>query len=216
MPDDLFSAYDAAYVLGALSPEDRHAFEVHLRTCGSCAEAVQELAGLPGLLARAAIDDPAALEAPPDLLPGLLLATRHEQSRQRWVSASGWLAAAACVVALVLMVVLRPTTPATVAASTSAMTSIAETPISAQISLTGVSWGTKIVLKCSYPDGGLPDGSYMLVVIDKTGNPEQVGSWKVLPGVTATMNASTDVAADDIGRLEVQTLGGQPILQLVR
>ena len=45
--------YDAgSYVLGALSPEDRVAFERHLPGCPACAQSVRELAGLPGLLSR--------------------------------------------------------------------------------------------------------------------------------------------------------------------
>lgn len=52
MTADEFATYDAAYVLGALSPEDRQAFEEHLQECDRCAAAVRELAGLPGLLAQ--------------------------------------------------------------------------------------------------------------------------------------------------------------------
>ncbi|TFC51022.1 MULTISPECIES: anti-sigma factor [unclassified Cryobacterium] len=51
MTSDRFREWDAAYLLGALSPEDRHAFERHLPTCPACAVAVAELAGLPGILA---------------------------------------------------------------------------------------------------------------------------------------------------------------------
>ena len=51
MTSDRFREWDAAYVLGALSTEDRHAFERHLPTCPACAGAVAELAGLPGILA---------------------------------------------------------------------------------------------------------------------------------------------------------------------
>ena len=56
-PDDdrehaAFAEWDAAYVLGALSPDDRHAYEDHLAGCERCRAAVAELAPLPGLLAR--------------------------------------------------------------------------------------------------------------------------------------------------------------------
>ncbi|QYF72113.1 anti-sigma factor [Cryobacterium sp. PAMC25264] len=47
---DRFREWDAAYVLGALSTEDRHDFERHLPTCPACSAAVAELAGLPGIL----------------------------------------------------------------------------------------------------------------------------------------------------------------------
>ncbi|TFD88101.1 zf-HC2 domain-containing protein [Cryobacterium lactosi] len=64
---DSFRDWDAAYVLGALSAEDRRDFERHLPTCPACAAAVAELAGLPGILAVLPAADAAALtEAPAD------------------------------------------------------------------------------------------------------------------------------------------------------
>lgn len=47
---DYYAEWDAAYVLGALSPSDRRAYERHLAECDSCRAAVAELAGMPGLL----------------------------------------------------------------------------------------------------------------------------------------------------------------------
>ena len=40
------------YVLGALSPAERRAFEAHLSRCHPCRDDLASLAGLPGLLAR--------------------------------------------------------------------------------------------------------------------------------------------------------------------
>jgi hypothetical protein len=47
---DQYAEWDAAYVLGALSPSDRRAYERHLAECDVCRSAVAELAGMPGLL----------------------------------------------------------------------------------------------------------------------------------------------------------------------
>ena len=58
---DRFREWDAAYVLGALSAEDRRDFERHLTTCPACAAAVAELAGLPGILAVLPAADAVAL-----------------------------------------------------------------------------------------------------------------------------------------------------------
>lgn len=44
--------WDGAYVLGALTPGDRHVFERHLEECERCRDAVAELAAMPGLLAQ--------------------------------------------------------------------------------------------------------------------------------------------------------------------
>ena len=48
---DQFAMYDAAYLLGALDPADRSAYEAHLADCRHCRRAVNQLAGMPGLLA---------------------------------------------------------------------------------------------------------------------------------------------------------------------
>jgi hypothetical protein len=47
-----FADWDSAYVLGALSPAERREYEGHLESCERCRRAVEELAPMPGLLAR--------------------------------------------------------------------------------------------------------------------------------------------------------------------
>ena len=68
--DDPYATWDAAYVLGSLSGNERREYEAHLATCARCRAAVAELSGMPALLAQLdaeeveALDD-AAAEAPP-------------------------------------------------------------------------------------------------------------------------------------------------------
>jgi anti-sigma-K factor RskA len=79
----------AAYVLGALAPAERQAFEAHLAACVLCAAEVRSLALVGVALAQAA---PAAAPSPP--VRARLLA----RLSARHVSAHvGWLAAAASV-----------------------------------------------------------------------------------------------------------------------
>ena len=66
---DKFAQWDAAYVLGALSPAERREFEEHLASCPSCQAAVSELAALPGLLAQLSPDDAAMLALADDSVP---------------------------------------------------------------------------------------------------------------------------------------------------
>ena len=66
---DKFAQWDAAYVLGALSPAERREFEEHLASCPSCKAAVSELAALPGLLAQLSPDDAAMLALADDSVP---------------------------------------------------------------------------------------------------------------------------------------------------
>jgi len=75
MTTDEFAFYDAAYVVGALSPTDRREFEDHLKVCAACAFSVSELAGLPGLMSRVSIDQLTAEAEPlPETLPGGVVA----------------------------------------------------------------------------------------------------------------------------------------------
>ncbi|WP_206064954.1 zf-HC2 domain-containing protein [Nocardioides sp. JQ2195] len=97
-----FEHEDGAYVLGALSPEDRIAFEKHLPGCAACATSVRELAGLPGLLSRVpapSLDaDEQPMPVPDTLLPSLLRRVRARRRRQGWYA--GGVAAAVTVIAL--------------------------------------------------------------------------------------------------------------------
>jgi Putative zinc-finger len=51
MSDDRYSDWDASYLIGALSADERREYERHLTECAACRGQVAELAGLPGLLA---------------------------------------------------------------------------------------------------------------------------------------------------------------------
>lgn len=53
---DKYADWDAAYVLGALDPEERREYAAHLEGCESCRRSVSELAALPGLLASVPAD----------------------------------------------------------------------------------------------------------------------------------------------------------------
>jgi anti-sigma factor RsiW len=54
----------AVYVLGALSPGERHRFERHLLGCTTCRDELVWLAGLRGLLARLTEAEALGLAAP--------------------------------------------------------------------------------------------------------------------------------------------------------
>jgi hypothetical protein len=170
---------DGAYVLGALSPEDRVAFERHLPGCPECAQSVRELAGLPGLLARVPVEilDPDTLPMPvPDtLLPALVREVHRSRRRRTWITAGLVAAAATIAIGAVGVATLgggdddtppsaAPTVGSTVTATATAtatptsaptaaavlMTPVGNESISGWLSLTQVGWGTRLDLECTY------------------------------------------------------------------
>ncbi|MBO0826297.1 MAG: zf-HC2 domain-containing protein [Streptosporangiales bacterium] len=220
MTEDRFASYDAAYVIGALSAQDRQEFERHLHECDECARSVRELAGMPGLLAKVPEDMVTVTDGdsgpPSSLILSLLRRVRRERRRTRWtaIGAAG-LAAAACL-ALVLAVTLRPSgTQQPVAIPTVTMTPQRAAPVFATVGLHEVAWGTRINMHCMYQhdfDGG--KHVYTMVVVDKQGDVEQLGSWNLMPGKDAKLEAGTSWQIPDIASVEVRTPSGQTVLQM--
>jgi hypothetical protein len=231
MTHDAFSRHDAAYVLGALSPADRRAFEDHLRECEGCRQAVADVAGLPGLLAKV---DPAEIDpdhpggqsgqvdpVPETLLPRLLREVQRARRRRRgWAAAS---AAAAAVAVVGVGVALgpgggspdRPPPPAAAPART--MGQVGQTGLSASVAMEEVAWGTRLTLTCTYEAQGYDDDgarpAYALVVRTRDGV-EQVATWRAVAGRAATVVAATASPRSEITSLEVRTTGGEPVLRL--
>lgn len=221
MAQDRFASYDAAYVLGALSPKDRQEYEQHLRECDACATAVRELAGMPGLLSRVPPSmlpaDDVRPDPPEDLLPRLLDRVRAERLRRRMIMiGTSALAAAACL-ALVFMIVFRPAIGVQpTAIPTATMNPVSDAPVWATIGLQEVGWGTKVDMHCMYEKrpGWNRSGVYLLVVVAKDGTEETIGSWKVEPGKDARFPAATAHPIDEIAAIEVRTASHKTLLTI--
>ena len=239
-----YSHLDGSYVLGALSPAERQEFERHLETCTTCAAAVRQLAGLPGLLARVDADvlvAPPAQEAPPDtLLPALVREVRRSGRRRSYLAAGA--AAAAMVAVSVGSLALagdlsgdettsagpQPTSTASPAGSASTdptpargqeMVPVGQVPVQASVAFESVPWGTRLSLTCTYTTGGDPYqgdqwASYSLFVRTHDGRAEQVATWRALPGRTMMLDAATASRREEIASVEVRTAGGEPVLKL--
>lgn len=229
-----FAHDDAAYVLGALSPSERLDFERHLATCDQCSTSVRSLAGMPGLLDRV---DPSVLEDPPadpplpsTLLPALSQAVESRSRRRRATVIAGLAAAAAAVAALSVPAFLAGDDdgPSVAGPGTSSpspdvetlrMSPLGEVPIKATLGLEQVTWGTRMLLTCTYDvstvDFELPDEvDYLLFVTTAQGRTEQVGSWHSVDGTTMRVPAATSVGRDDIATVEVRTTDGRVVLRL--
>jgi hypothetical protein len=210
--EDPFATFDAAYVLGALSPEDRQRFEQHLRTCDRCAASVRDLAGLPGLLAR--VDAPAVLpdvgSPPPDLLPTVLRRVRRgRRIRNAVTSVSAALAVSACVA----LAVVASWPPSATPPST-AMTALGQFPVRAAARLDAFDWGTQVDMSCSYTGGHSGGDEYVLVAISRSGAETQLATWTAVPDNTARIVIGTALKRTDLAALEVRGGSGRALLRL--
>jgi len=225
MTPDPYATSAGPYVLGALSPEERHAFEQHLRECPDCRAEVRDLAGLPGLLSRVPLGDVLAEdpEPPQTLLPALLDRVRRARRTRRTVWISGSLALAACLIAVLALVVVpgigRSTPgppPATPAAF--AMKQVTPGPINATARVSPASGGSKIDLDCVYRAAGRNgsyggEPAYTLTVLDRYGQTHRVATWRIASGETS-LSSALNVPSDDIEMIQIRDATDAVLLRL--
>jgi Putative zinc-finger len=215
-----YAEWDAAYVLGALSPADRREFEGHLGGCADCAANVAALAGVPGLLARvpreaglALLDAPVPSEdVPASLLPRLELAARRDRRRRR---AGTWaLAAGAAAAGVIGALTLPPLFDGAGESVTAELEAVRDIPLTASVELTAADGGTHIDMTCSYAygAGGGEERSYDLVITDASGKAERVSTWTSRAGHTVEVSATVDTPTDDIETIEVRSTDGGDVL----
>ncbi len=219
---------DAAYVLGALAPADRRDYEEHLRSCATCQESVQRIAGVPGLLALVDITAVDAEEpAPPPTLLPILLERTHVARRRQGRLVGGLLAAAVAAVLVLgtVLVVRSPSNPTTAGAAGSAapapvavdqaaaMSQVLPGPMTASLELVDKKWGTAITVICQYDTAVDPSVAYDLTIIDRDGSADPAGTWLAVPGVTARVPLATAIKRDRIAALEVRLPDGRTILR---
>jgi hypothetical protein len=218
---DPFEHDDAAYVLGALEPEERARFEQHLETCVDCAARVAEIAELPDLLAGLTADDfdePEVVDEPvPDLvLQRLLSRVRAERRRRHWLVGGLSAAVAACVLALVVAV--WPGGGSDGTPSARAFSAVSSTPVQASAVLAAKSWGTEIEVYCRFApgtDAPATGWTYDLYAITPTGR-QYLSDWTLKPGPQISYVTGTSIAAGDIQALEITSpdAAHTPLLRL--
>ncbi len=226
---DRFRDWDAAYVLGALSAEDRREFERHLVTCHECTAAVAELAGLPGLLGKLPADDAVVLVdgTPPaetgsagpsradshlrdDIhTPGLVQRLAVAAKRRRRRTRVGLVLSGVAVLALVAVggVTLAVSqSPQSVAV---AMSPRNQHALTATLAVTEKGWGTRFDWSCQYLSDTWQGESvsYDLVVTHKSGAQSTVATWSSSGPRATGLTASSAIAIDDIRNVEIRLTG---------
>jgi hypothetical protein len=213
---------DGAYVIGALSPAERAAYERHLSTCSFCREAVADIAVLPGLLGRLDPDDFARLLEPdlpipakqrnrmPDLVTAAQVDRRRQRRSGRW-RATGTALAAACL-ALVIgaggALIWRDNAGKSGTSTPGPMVAMhavaGPVPVSAEVNLVNTAWGTQITMKCSYANtGSSKQYTFKLVARGPDDSSEQLGSWVAIPGRDVQLTATTRYSGSELSRLEL-------------
>jgi anti-sigma factor RsiW len=203
-----FEEWDAAYVLGSLSSDDRHAYEEHLSGCEACRAAVTELAALPGLLSAVTPDAVPALleehrpdgdpEDPPERLPGL----QHLAHRVRRRRRTRWAAAGVTASALLASLLLPSAEGLT--AFTAQLAPVAGSPLSAEARLTAEPWGSRIAVDCHYPTGSGRTAEYALYMTDRRGKATLLSTWNERPGSSVQVVATTATPVHDVVRIDVR------------
>jgi anti-sigma factor RsiW len=233
---DHFAEWDAAYLIGALSPADRAAFEEHLETCAECRAGVAELAPTAGLLSRVRADalaedagtDRSTREGAPAARSALIARARTADRRRRTLWFSLALAAALVVIAavalpLTLGEVFEPRAPEAIPTATAvpsltpaeAMQPLTTAPLTASVRLQGVAWGTKIDLSCRYAPTYSTSGNehvYALAVVGTDGSTTQLSTWKVLAGKDAHLSAGTALDTASIRAVQILDASGKVLM----
>ena len=229
---DKFAQWDAAYVLGALSPGDRREFEEHLASCPPCQAAVSELAALPGLLGQISPADAAMLSLaddsaayaesselsaaeadvidpgpPPSLLPKMIKTARTR--RRRIVAAVAGIAAAVVLVigGIAVGTGLLPLGPDD--SQRVAFSPVVPSGITALADVIPGTHGTEIKVECVYaevndprPGGG--HETYSIFVVDRMGHASEIKEWPATPNKQMRPSGTTPLRVSQIADLEIR------------
>jgi anti-sigma factor RsiW len=239
---DPYREWDAAYLLGALSPAERREFEEHLAGCADCRAEVAEIAGIPGLLAQMSPENAVSIVGPTavstvredtvvtapearrsdDLPEEISWPPMRQDRRSRRLLRTVVALAAACVLfAGVIGVAAVRGTFSVSRPSASAPVRLAFTPvvpngITAVVDVVPVASGTELRVECQYAfDGSGPDYTgrdYTLVVTDRSGNSTPVKTWTARPNRVMTPSGMSPLPASDIAAVDIRPAGSDKVL----
>jgi len=227
--DKDIAIWDAAYVLGALSPQDRHEYEEYLAANRERAAPLTEFADLPGILNALSPEEAVALDATPeeevddrrplDFMPSLARAAERRQRRsRRYVIAMVAATAAAFLAVGVIFTATVASRPRPSTAPTlQAMAPAGRSGVTAQLAVSEEEWGTRLDWNCQYTkDWSKNVAAYDLVITTLDGKQTTVGSWR--PSGKATeasgLAAATLIPTSQIRSVDIRVAGTDTPLAL--
>ncbi|MFE7743005.1 anti-sigma factor family protein [Nocardia sp. NPDC057455] len=237
---DDFSTWDAPYVLGSLTRDERLQYESHLDACPDCRAAVAELAGLPGMLALVETDialamiEPSAhtgefaAAPPPPPMPSLPPPPRLADAAERRRRRSGWRSAGIAVASAAAAVAIAVPIAVSVSGSDDAqepgtseqafverqLTPLEPTPVSASFKLLPAGDRTRLVMSCSYPPGEQLryNWNLALYVTSTSGQQQKLDEWPAGPGTELTIDRTIDGAPDQVRSVEIRAANTGKVL----
>jgi hypothetical protein len=227
MTNDDLTEWDAAYVLGALSQEDRCTYEDHLAANPARTAELTELAVLPGILNVLSREEAVALmetagdapvERPLDLMPSIArAAAKRERRSRRTMFAAAIATAAAFLIAggIVGGTVFPRSTPSTQTVAMQAMQPTPRGGIEASLAVTEKKWGTRLDWSCEYTkDWSKNVKSYDIVVTTNDGTQMPVASWSPAGDEASGLAASTGIPTSQIRSVDIRVAGTQEPLAI--
>ena len=234
--DDQYKEWDAAYVLGALSHDERKEYEAHLMQCSNCSAALALLAGIPGFLGK--IDSQTAINLmdsatadsvvdPRDesiFIQKLAKRAAQEQRKTRIRQTIG------LVAAVVISITVGVATGAGVQTSTKEalntsgkaigaswqLTNFRPEIMTAELNITSNAWGTHFEWNCQYSKNAATwDSSkrYDMILTDNLGRRFVIASWTPSGNVAKGLSATTALSGSQIKMVEVTVTGSaKPII----
>jgi hypothetical protein len=238
---DPYREWDAAYLLGALSPGERREFEEHLTGCVGCQAEVAEVAGVPGLLSQIGPEDvpgildalpvtPAATGEPSAALPWPPQSHGGQDSerrtrvttRGRRPSRAAVLLAAVCMLLAGVIGVatvhgtFSVSRPSAAARTRLAFSSVRPSGITAVVDVVPVPTGTELRVECQYAaDYPSPNGAgsdYALVVTDHSGRSTVVRTWTARTDHLMTPSGTSPLRVTEIADVEIRQAGSDEVL----